>query len=151
MLLSAQTGVTYYTRLEQRDIYHSQASIYRKQAPIFFLASFPVLLSPGASAVIFQHLSQHLWCNMTMFLQDSLLAFSVLILALMLICCSLESLYVSRRASKGRLLLEFSDVAESFPLLEKVPVSAEDQVSPEAVCCIGLLGEIQKTDFEMQV
>lgn len=66
---------------------------------------------------------------MAMFLQDSLLAFSVLVLAVMSICCILEGLYVSRRTSKGLLRVESTDDAELYPLLEKAPVSAEDQVS----------------------
>lgn len=70
---------------------------------------------------------------MALFLQDSLLAFSALILAVMSICCLVESLYLSRRAAKGLHLSGSADEAETYPLLEKAPVSADDQVKPTPV------------------
>lgn len=62
-----------------------------------------------------------------MFLQDSLLAFSALILAVMLICSILEGVHRSGQSAKG-LHLAPGYKAESSPLLEKMPVSPAEQV-----------------------
>lgn len=64
---------------------------------------------------------------MGLLLEDSLFAFSILVLAAMSICCIFERLLASRRASKVALLGE-AENAEEYPLLEKAPLAAADNV-----------------------
>lgn len=85
-----------------------------------------------------------------MFLQDSLLAFSALILAVMLICSILESVQRSGHAAKG-LHLAPGYRAESSPLLEKTPVPGPEQVRGAPTAMLVRRRPEQSADLDVQV